>query len=255
MAQVSLATLNRPAAIRLLQAAILVELSRRPTGGMYGSEIDTFFDNFGEGLIPLSDRSEVLQRLMDEGEMDVAHEGGTTSFSVRNTIQPESPYHERYGITDNGFAKIHAGRRNKASSIYKYLRLGSEWLQIQMEQIYDVALDSPLDVLPIAPNTELNVGASPAFQRQLLEKLDKLIDAVNANNELRVGDRSKFDEISTALSTLQIELQHGKTQAGKIEKIGFGALSFLAKKFAETIIGILATDLWTSIIGFVQSVM
>lgn len=238
----------------MLQAVVLVELSRTATTEMYGSDLDAFFDQFGDDLIPRSDKEEVLQGLIDEGEIDVVLEGGRNDgFLIGQNHK--SPYHERYGITDAGFTKIHVSERDRSGRIYQYMRFGNEWLTRKLEEIYCDVQDGALEILPTAPDMTLDFRSNPHFQKLLLEKLDALISAVNTSNEFRAADQAKFEAVSGALNALQAEIGAGTTKAGRLEKTGLGALEFLAKKFAETVIGILATDFWATLVNVVKSIL
>lgn len=234
--------LERARGLRLLKAKILVELSRSTSGEMNVNDLGDLWIELDTELIPEEDRELAISALMEEGLVvppvtETEGHGRLTDY---------------YALTNSGLAEVQASTRNKSSAIFKYRTLGEHWLRQELEDVYGTLMDSPLSALPGAPSQIIDLSSHSELQNQVLEKLDQLVTAINANNAFRQGDPANQIAISESLKRLGSELKKGKTAVGKIEAAGFGALSFIAMKFADTVVGTMATDLWSAITHLVH---
>ena len=237
--------------MRLLKAAILVELLRRPTTEMTENEMVEFWISLDTELIPEQDREFALASLVEEG-LIVPPVPDTGFYTEHTYYERQTDY---YALTSSGLAKIQADMRKKNSIIYKRRALGEPWLRQELEYVYSVLMDSRLSALPGQPSQEVDFTSQAKLQNEVLGKLDQLINAINANNAFRQGDPTNHAAVSDSLKLLSSELSKGKTTVGKIEAAGYGALSFIALKFADTVVGAIATDVWALVTKLIHLVL
>jgi hypothetical protein len=231
-------TLERARGIRLLKAALLVELMRHPAGQMTANEVDDFWIALDNELIPERDRELAISSLVEEGFI-IPPSGSLTFFEI--------DHYDNYSLTNSGLTEIQISSRNKKSAIYQLRTQGERWLRQEIEDVYSVILDSTLAPLPGQPSSVIDFSIHSKQQHELLKKLDELIGAIKSSNTFQRGDPATHAQVSDSLEQLGKEIKKGKTTIGRIEAIGFGTLSFVVTKFADTFIGALATDLWSAI--------
>jgi len=224
----------------LLRCGLLIKLVRNPINELRTAQIEHFFDDFGLELIPEYDRQAVLDSLTEDGlvEFSDTHTGSGTQSSV-----------ERYGLTSLGISTVEAERKNPGSPIYRILVNGDEWLQKHVEEVYGLIMESPLEVIPAPPTAEIDFNQFVEQQKQLLAKLDQLVDALNANNAFRHGDSASHAWVMADLAELRTQIGCGHTKVSRLESAGYGALTYVAKKFADSVISTYASDIWKIIIN------
>ena len=247
----TLPKLDRAEAIALMQGALLVELFKSIGHVMASGRVEAFFDDFGLDLIPILDRQCVVQGLLEDSL--VTQRSNPWSAGVDQFDPDPEMVYLPLRLVEEGLTRLRVDRRRPNSAISQYIRNGENWLQRRLEEIYAPMGESALACLPGAPDVDLDFDSDPILQLALLSKLDNLIDAVTASNAFRIGDAKNFAAVTSALNEAKSELKSGKTTIGRMEAIAFGACSFLAAKFAETIVGILATDFWSSLVAAIHS--
>src|SRR5215470_2264227 len=148
-------------------------------------------------------------------------------------------------LTPSGESYVRIQLRTKNSLLSEFIQGGEDWL---FQRLEDAAADlNALDPIKFASDKEVVLHDDDQLRIKALEKVDDLIRLLRSSNAFAsAGGRGGQDAL-LQLETGRKLLQAGRVSVSKIEAGFYGAIGFIATKFAETPIAEAAQLAWSAI--------
>jgi hypothetical protein len=178
-----------------------------------------------------------MDYLADEGLIEL-HEDG--SFWRSTDGQLESSI-----LTQSGENYVRIQLRKRNSLLKEFMQGGEDWL---FQKLEDAAADlNALDPIKFASDKEVVLREDDQLRTNALEKVDDLIKMLRSSNAFASAGGQGGQDALQQLEGSRKCLQPGRASVSKVEAGFYGALGFIATKFAETPIAEAAHLAWSAI--------